>query len=152
MGPPIVQTEAGAERDRKVAIALILTGVASALISLYLTITHYGGAALVCVPASFVDCDAVTSSSYSLIPFTDVPIALAGIGWSAVSAAAGALALRRDPAWLRPAHLAWAAAALLFALYLINAEITVIGRLCEWCTALHLLIGATFFLALSRMR
>lgn len=139
-------------RDRNAAIALVVTGVASALISLYLTITHYGGAPLVCVPASFVDCDAVTSSSYSLIPFTEIPTALAGIGWSLVSAAGGALALRRDPAWLRPAHLAWAAAALVFALYLVNAEIRVIGRICEWCTALHLLIGATFFLALSRMR
>ncbi|MBI2325508.1 MAG: Vitamin K epoxide reductase [Chloroflexi bacterium] len=133
-------------------IGLVVTGAAAALISLYLTITHYGGAALVCVPASFVDCDAVTSSSYSLVPFTDIPIALAGIGWSVMSAAGGVLALRRDPPWLRPAHLAWAGAALLFALYLINAEIAVIGRICEWCTALHVLIVATFFLALSRMR
>lgn len=104
------------------------------------------------MPAAFVDCRAVTSSSYSLIPFTDVPIALAGVGWSLASAAGGALALRSDPPWLRPAHLAWAVAAALFALYLINAEIAVIGAICEWCAALHALIFATLFLAIARMR
>lgn len=134
------------------ATGLVVTGLAAAAISLYLTIVHYGGAELVCVPGAFVDCNAVTTSSYSLIPFSDIPIALASVGWSLASAGGGALALWRDPRWLRPAHVAWAGAAVLYVLYLINAEIAVIGRICEWCTALHVLIVATFFLALSRMR
>ncbi len=136
----------------RAAIGIVIAGVAGVLISTYLTVAHYAGASLACVSADFVDCDAVTSSSYSLVPFTDIPIALAGMLWSAASAAGGALALWRDPPWLRPAHVAWAGAAVLYALYLINAEIAVIGRICEWCTALHVLIGATLFLALARMR
>jgi len=123
---------------------------AGAAISAYLTVAHYAGAALVCTQGDLVDCSAVTSSSYSLIPGTDVPISLAGLAWSAVS---GALALAQrpgEPRWLRPAHLAWAAAGLLVVLYLVDAEIRVIGRICEWCTALHLLVAATFFLALRR--
>jgi uncharacterized membrane protein len=145
----------GPERGRnldRAALGLVGAGVLSALISAYLTVTHYAGGTLACVNAGFVDCDAVTTSSYSLVPFTEIPIALVGVLWSAASVAGGVLALRSDPAWLRPAHLAWAGAALAFALYLINAEIAVIGRICEWCTALHVLIAATFFLALSRMR
>lgn len=136
----------------RAALGLVVTGLLGVLISVYLTATHYAGASLACVTASFVDCDAVTSSSYSLVPFTEIPIALAGVAWSAVSAGGGLLALRRDPVWLRPAHLAWAVAGTAVALYLINAEIAVIGAICEWCTALHVLVGATLFLAIARLR
>ena len=134
------------------AIGLVVAGIAGVLISAYLTVTHDAGGTLACVSAAFVDCDAVTSSSYSLVPYTEIPVALAGLVWSAASVAGGALALRADPPWLRPAHLAWAAAGVLVALYLINAEIAVIGRICEWCTALHLIVFATLFLALRRVR
>lgn len=134
----------------RAAVGLVVAGIAGILISAYLTFTHYTGGTLACVSAAFVDCDAVTSSSYSLVPFTQVPVALAGVLWSAASAAGGALALRADPRWLRPAHLAWAVAGTLVALYLINAELAVIGRICEWCTALHVVVLATLFLALRR--
>lgn len=102
--------------------------------------------------SGIVDCESVTASSYSLIPFTDVPIALAGMAWSAAVAAGGVLALGRDPAWARSALLLIGVAGSAAALYLINAELAVIGRICLWCTALHALIFATLFLAMMRMR
>lgn len=136
----------------RAAVGIVAAGVAGVLISAYLTVVHYAEAQLACVTASFVDCDAVTTSSYSFVPGTEIPVALAGIVWSAASAAAGILALRAEPPWLRPAQLAWSAAGVAAALYLIYAEIAVIGAICEWCTALHVLIVATFFLALSRMQ
>ncbi len=130
-------------------MAIALAGVA---ISAYLTVAHYSGAALVCGRTAGIDCAAVTTSSYSLIPGTSIPISLAGLGWFAVSGAVAVAASRTDPPWLRPAHLVWAAAGVIVVLYLVNAEIAAIGAICEWCTALHVLIVATFFLALSRMR
>ena len=139
-----------ARADR--ALLLILGAAALGIaVSAYLTAAHYAEAELACVQSALVDCEAVTTSSYSLVPGTAVPIALVGLLWFGVSGAAAVIALRADPSWLRLVHLAWAAAGVGVALYLIDAEIRVIGRICEWCTALHLLIGLTFFLALRRV-
>lgn len=139
-------------RDRA-ALAIAFAGVPGLVVSAYLTAAHYSGTPLACVTSGLIDCAAVTSSSYSLVPFTEIPISLAGLAWSAASTTAGVVALRgSEPSWLRPAHLAWSAAAMAVVLYLIRAEIVVIGRICEWCTVLHVLIATTFFLALWRMR
>jgi len=143
--------DSGPPRDRA-ALAILVAAVLGVAISAYLTIAHYAGASLVCAQAAGIDCSAVTSSSYALVPGTTIPISLAGLAWSAVSGAAAIVAMRADPPWLRPAHVAWAAAGVIVVLYLVNAEVAVIHRICEWCTALHVLIGATFFLALARMR
>lgn len=126
-----------------------LLGVA---VSAYLTIVHYAGGELACTVTSIIDCEAVTKSSYALVPGTQVPIALAGIAWFLVSGGLALAALRVDPPWLRSAHVAWAASGVVVALYLINAELTVIARICEWCTVLHVLIVATLFVALARLR
>ena len=105
-----------------------------------------------CTQGAGIDCSAVTTSSYSLVSGTGIPISLAGLAWFAVSGAGGVLALRSDPPWLRPALLAWSAAGIAVALYLVNAELTVIHAICEWCTVLHVLIAATFFVTLARVR
>ena len=133
-------------------LAILAAAALGLAVSAYLTVAHYAGADLACVQSAAIDCSAVTTSSYSLVPGTQVPISLAGLVWFAVSGAAAATAMRADLPWLRPAHLAWAAVGLAVALYLINAELTVIHRICEWCTVVHVLVGATFFLALGRLR
>ena len=138
---------AASTRDRG-ALLVLAFAVAGALIALYLTVAHYSGAALVCTQTAGIDCNAVTTSSYSLVPGTGIPISLAGLAWSVV---AGMLALV-SAAWSRPALVAWAVAGTLVALYLVNAELTVIHAICEWCTALHLLILATLVVAMVRMR
>ncbi len=121
-------------------------------VAAYLTVAHYSGAALVCTQTAGIDCDAVTTSSYALVPGTGIPISLAGMGWFVVTGAIALLALRGDAAWLRPTLLAWSIAGVLVVLYLVNAELAVIHAICEWCTVLHVLIVATFFIALARMR
>jgi uncharacterized membrane protein len=141
-----------ARADRLVLSGLVIAavGLASAI---YLTIAHYAHAPLACVTAGPVDCGAVTTSSFSLIPGTDVPITLVGTAFFLASgvlfvlAAAGA-----EPKWLRPAHFALAAVALLAVLYLVYAEIVVINRICEWCTLVHLLVLGTFLIALRRLQ
>ena len=129
--------------------AMSVVGVA---VSVYLTVVHYSGAALVCTQGGLIDCEAVTTSSYSVVPGTLVPISLAGLLWFVVSGSLAVVGTRSDATWPRAAHLAWTAAGVAVVLYLVNAELAVIGRICEWCTVLHVLIVATFFVALARFR
>lgn len=137
----------------RAAVALLLIAVAGVAVSIYLTVVHYAGAELACVTTGAIDCAAVTTSSYSLVPGTAIPISLPGLLWFVASGAAAVVVLRGDePAWLAPAHLVWAAAGVLVVLYLVYAELVVINRICEWCTVLHVLILATFFLAIRRMQ
>lgn len=138
--------------DRLVVSGLLVAGFGLA-IALYLTIAHYAHAPLACVTTGPIDCGAVTSSSFSLIPGTDIPITLVGIGFFLVSGVFFALAAGpAEPDWVRPAHLVVAAAALLAVLYLIYAEIVVINRICEWCTAVHVIVVITFLIALRRLQ
>lgn len=140
------------KRDRG-ALVLLGCAVGAALVAAYLTLAHYAGAALVCVEGRLIDCAAVTSSSFSLVPGTDIPVALPGLGWALVSGVLAGLALRDDePGWVAPAHLAWAAAALAVVLYLVYAELVVVHRICEWCTVFHVLVLVSFVAALRRLQ
>jgi uncharacterized membrane protein len=49
-------------------------------------------------------------------------------------------------------HFAWAALGVLFVLYLVFVEIVLLHQICEWCTAVHLLVLATFVVALRRLQ
>ena len=129
-------------------LVLSLVGIA---ISAYLTAAHYTGAPLACVTTGVIDCGAVTSSSFSLIPGTTVPIAALGVLWFAAMAALFAIAgFAAEPATLAVVQLAFATAALLGVLYLVHAEIVVINRVCEWCTLVHVIVLAIFFITLRR--
>jgi len=138
--------------DRSARV-LFWSGLGGVAIAAYLTVAHYADAPLVCIEGALVDCGAVTASSFSLVPGTSVPVAAAGLGWSLGSVALAALALgERAPAWVPGAHFAWAAAALAGVLYLVYAEIVVIGRICEWCTLWHVVVLVTFVVALRRLQ
>jgi uncharacterized membrane protein len=136
-------------------IAIAATGLA---IAIYLTATHADALPLVCTTGSVVNCSSVTHSAYSVIPGTSIPISVPGVAWfvgSGVLASIGLLAGRtgqREPGWSRPAHVAWAAMALLVVLYLVYVEIVILHQVCEWCTVVHLLVLASFVLALRRLQ
>lgn len=134
------------------ALVLLGSGLAGAAIAAYLTIAHYADAPLVCIEGGLVDCGAVTASSRSLVPGTSIPVAAAGLLWSIGSVTLAALALRGGPTWVPAAHFAWATAALAGVIYLVYAEIVVIGRICEWCTLWHLVVLITFVVALRRLQ
>jgi uncharacterized membrane protein len=59
---------------------------------------------------------------------------------------------RAEPNWLRPLHLAMTTLALLAVLYLVYVEIVILHQICEWCTVVHLLVLASFVLALRRIQ
>jgi len=116
-----------------------LAGIA---ISIYLTAVHYAGTPLACPTGGVVNCEAVLSSQYALIPGTHLPTAASGIVWFAVSAVL----------WLRPfgvVHAVWSGIGLLTVLYLLFVEIVRLGTICLWCTAAHVLVVVIFLIAIT---
>lgn len=132
---------------------MVLLAAAGLAVATYLTTVHYDGAPLACTVTTYVNCDAVTRSAESLVPGTQIPITVPGMVWFLVSGGLAAWALfGREPRWLAPAQLLWSVVALLFVFYLVYAEVVLIHQLCEWCTAVHVLILATLLLSVRRMQ
>ena len=139
--------------DRILLGVMVLLAAAGLAVATYLTTVHYDGQALVCTTTGFINCDAVTHSPESLVWGTQIPVTVPGMIWFLVSGAlAGWALLGREPRWLAPAQLLWSIAALLFVFYLVFSEVAVIHQLCEWCTAVHVLILATLLLSVRRLQ
>jgi uncharacterized membrane protein len=120
----------------------LAAGLAGLGISIYLTAVHYAGVPLACPANGTINCEAVLSSRYAVIAGTGVPTAAAGIVWFAVSMLL----------WIRPAgriQLAWSIAGLAAVLSLVFVEIVLVGSICIWCTAAHVLVLLIFLIALQ---
>jgi uncharacterized membrane protein len=138
--------------------ALLAFAVLGVGVSAYLTTVHYAGIPLVCSTTGVVDCAAVTSSAYSVIPGTAVPITVLGVGWFlgsgalAVASLIAAMTGRQEPRWLRRSHALLGVTGLIAVLYLVFVEAVRLHRLCEWCTAVHLLVFGTLLVTLARLQ
>lgn len=121
-----------------------LLGLLGLAISLYLTIVHFalGQVPLVCAAGGLINCEQVTSSAESMLG--PVPVAALGMGWFALLL--GVLAFRPRSLVL----LAWTAVGVAFVFYLIYAELFLIGALCLWCTAVHVVVVGLFLLAVAQ--
>jgi uncharacterized membrane protein len=118
----------------RLQLVAFLASLAGAAISVYLTAVHYAGVPLACPSTAQVSCEAVLSSRYAVLAGTTIPTSAAGIVWFAVSAALWT----RRPSW-----------PLLAVLALVFIEIVVLGAICLWCTAAHVLVVAIAVIALS---
>lgn len=145
----------GAAPDLAALVALALVGLG---ISVYLTTVHYAHVRLVCTAGGNVNCTQVTTSVYSVVPGTTIPITIPGLLWFLVS---GGLALAAWRAQARTGigsvrlvltHVAWGAGGLVFVLYLVYVEVVRLHAICEWCSAVHVLTLLTFLVALSRLQ
>ncbi len=145
-------------REQPGLVAITIMAVAGLAIAIYLTTVHYAGVALVCTNTGAINCSAVTTSKYSVVPGTNLPITIPGMLWFVVSGGLAIYALvlhrrqRPEPERLRLLQLLWSAAGLLFVLYLVYAEIVLIHSFCEWCTVIHVLAFLTFLIALYRFQ
>ena len=120
----------------------LAAGLAGLGISVYLTAVHYAGVPLACPANGTISCEAVLSSRYAIIAGTNLPTSAAGIVWFAVSMLL----------WIRPSgriQLAWSTAGLAAVLSLVFVEIVLVGALCIWCTAAHVLVLLIFLVALQ---
>ena len=128
-------------------LQLAATGisVAGIAISIYLTVLHYAGVVPACVASGPVNCEAVLSSPYAVIAGSSIPTSVLGVVWFGASAVVWAL----PRGWIQ---LVWSAVGLVTVLYLVFIEIVLVGAICLWCTAAHVLVVALLLLAVSSRR
>ncbi|MEU4830078.1 vitamin K epoxide reductase family protein [Streptosporangium sp. NPDC023615] len=123
--------------------------IAGAAVSAYLTVDHYSQeVSLVCAENARIDCAAVTSSEFSTL--FGVPLPLLGLAFFlGFGALVTPWALRSAHPALRWGRLGVAGGGVLFVVYLVAAELIVLGKFCLWCTAVHvttlLLFGLVLF-------
>jgi len=140
-------------KTRRTQILFLLLSVVSIGISIYLTVAHYEKAPVACSTTGIIDCQRVLSSSYSFVPFTDIPLSLAGLVWFFVSAIVAFLIWRVWPEkhTLRVAQVIFFASGVLTALYLIYVEFIVVRAICLWCTSLHLIMFVMLLIAIFQL-
>ncbi len=133
--------------SRRASVVLAVGGLA---VALYLTAVDLlrGSVPLVCAETGIVNCDVVTTSAQSHVG--PVPVALLGVLWFVgmlvLLVAQGGGGALDDPLL----ELAWTGAGLIVVLFLVYAELFVIGAICQWCTVVHAVVVLLFALALVR--
>lgn len=136
--------------------AIVVMAVVGIGVLAYLTTVHYAKVPLFCSTTGLINCAQVTSSAFSVVPGTSIPITIPGMLWFLVSGGIAVAALRGlwrgepEPPRLRVAQLVWSALGLLVVLYLVFVELVRLHKICEWCSVAHVLIFATFLVALVR--
>jgi uncharacterized membrane protein len=124
-------------------LALSLAGLG---MSIYLTVEHFlNGSSLACPATGVVNCVKVTTSPQSVVFGIPVPVlGLVFFAWM--------IALSTPPAWRSPrpevrlARLLSVIVGIGFVLYLIYAELVLIGNICLECTSIHVITFALFVL------
>ena len=130
-----------------VALLLSLAGLGDAA---YLTLAHYSTTvSLVCSDSGVVNCAKVTTSPQSMI-FGVIPVALAGLVFFVALTVVNLPPLWRSARWWVPwLRLGMLVGGMCFVLYLVSAELLVIGNICLWCTGVHIITLLLFIVVIS---
>jgi uncharacterized membrane protein len=127
-------------------IATFLLALAGLGVSIYLTIAHFTEAPLAgCSESGLVNCTKVTTSPQSYV--FGIPVAVLGLAFYV--AAVGLMSPWAWRASRREIHLARMASLVVgvgFVLYLIYAELFIIGSICLYCTSVHVITFVLFAL------
>ena len=115
-------------------------------VSIYLTIAHFTESTLAgCSESGLVNCTKVTTSPQSYV--FGIPVAVLGLAFYLFAAAIMSpwawQAARREIHLLRMASLV---VGIGFVLYLIYAELFIIGSICLYCTSVHVITFVLFVL------
>jgi len=130
-------------RRHRLGLVRVVLTVIGLVIAAYLTLLHYvGSIPLVCAAGTVVDCEAVLNSPSSVV--LGLPVALWGLLWFSVALVLALLSGRnirdREARRMWVAGFAWTLIGTLTVLWLVYQEVGVIGRICAWCTAIHVLV------------
>lgn len=125
----------------------LAASVAGLGVSIYLTVVHYSSIPLACPATGQINCEQVLSSAYAVIGGSAVPTSAAGIAWFAVSALLAVGRITGRTGLARP-QLAWSALGLATVLFLVFIELVVLGAVCVWCSAAHVLVLLIFLISL----
>jgi uncharacterized membrane protein len=127
-------------------ITTFLLALAGLGVSIYLTIAHFTESALLgCSESGLVNCTKVTTSPQSYV--FGIPVAVLGLAFYLF-----AVAIMSPWAWQarrREIHLLRIASVVVgigFVLYLIYAELFIIGSICLYCTSIHAITFVLFVL------
>lgn len=118
-------------------------------VSVYLTWDHYNASStLVCPEGEFLNCESVTTSPWSYL--FGVPVALLGLVYMVEGVLFAFVQWRRlTPEQGRRSALLLTGVGLLFVLYLVWAELVMIGQVCTWCTVVHVIVAVLFLYYLA---
>lgn len=131
---------------RRVPLLSLLLSIAGLLTSAYLTYTHFDATALVCSADSVIDCETVTTSEQSEL--FGIPVAFLGLAFFVfLTVICLPFAWRIDA--LRWVRLGAAGVGVLMVVYLVAAELFIIGKICLWCTVVHAVTLALAYLLVS---
>ncbi|HEX7307014.1 vitamin K epoxide reductase family protein [Lentzea sp.] len=131
---------------KRVPLLSLLLSIAGLLTSAYLTYTHFNASALLCSADAVIDCETVTTSEQSEL--FGVPVAFLGLAFFAfLTVICLPFAWRVDA--LRWVRLAAAGAGVLMVVYLVAAELLIIGKICLWCTVVHVITLALAYLLVT---
>lgn len=126
-------------KTSRVPLISLLLALAGLAVSIYLTIAHYSTSdLLVCAENSVVDCASVTSSDQSKL--VGIPVADLGTAFYAfLVVLCLPWAWRSSTPWVGHVRLASVGVGVLMVVYLIAAELFLIGKICLWCTVVHVI-------------
>ncbi len=128
-------------------VALVLT-IGGLGVSTYLTVAHYSHTPLACSGSGIVNCEKVTTSAQSI--FLGVPVALWGLlFYVAMIAVNLPVAWRSTDRRIHALRLAMTVVGMCFVLYLVSAELLIIGNICLWCTSVHAITFLLFVLMVA---
>jgi uncharacterized membrane protein len=120
-------------------VIVLLASVAGIGVAFYLTLAHFtAGIQLSCPETGPINCEAVTHSPESYV--FGIPVSLLGlIYFVAMTVISLPMLWRSTVRVIAQARLAMAVAGIGFVCYLVYAELFEIGKICLYCTAVHLL-------------
>ena len=127
-------------------VSTFLLALAGLAVAIYMTVSHYtDNATLVCQANSVINCAQVTSSPQSVI--LGIPVAVLGLVYFVpMTVLLSPWAWRSELPAIRWLRLAGVGVGLLFVVYLVAVELIIIGKICEWCTSVHVITIALFAL------
>jgi uncharacterized membrane protein len=131
----VIESELRVPRWAEV-VTLVLSVIGLGL-SIYLTITHFQPQALVCSSTGVIDCAKVTTSAQSEI--LGIPVAILGLAnFTVLTALNTPWACHSTWRWLHVTRFVLVIVSMGFVLWLIYAEVIIIGSICLYCTGVHL--------------
>jgi uncharacterized membrane protein len=105
-------------------------------LSIYLTITHFQPQLLVCSGNGVINCAKVTTSAQSEI--LGIPVAILGLAnYTVMTGLNTPWAWRAKARWVHLARFALIIISMCFVLWLVYAELEIIGSICLYCTGVH---------------
>lgn len=125
-------------------ITSLLIALAGLGASIYLTYEHFTqNASLACASNSVINCTAVTTSPQSKV--FGIPVAVLGlVFFVAIIPLLTPMGWRMNTRLVRGGRLLAAVVGVGFVFYLIYVELFDVGKICEWCTGVHVLTVALF--------